>query len=291
MGQMRTAVRAYAMLELPPADVMRHASQLAMTMPGRQFVTCVYAVHDPVEGTLTYANAGHPPPALVRPDGEVTFARDRLGMPLRVGESFEERVLPFPGGSALVLYTDGLVERRGRPLPSGIDQLEGALRRLVAPEVDEPSAACDKLIEELTGGAHDDDVALLYARDTGRTRRVAALPLSADAQAGARSRRFAEQTLAGWGLSDQCDDVAIVATELVSNAVRHSLAPVALRLHHIADRIVVEVLDEDDRPPRPGQPGAHDESHRGLLIVETLAQRWGSRPMHPGKAVWAELAT
>jgi hypothetical protein len=290
MGQMRTAVRAYAMLELSPADVLRRASQLAMTMPGQQFVTCVYAVHDPVEGTLTYANAGHPPPAVIGPDGSVHFARDRLGMPMRVGESFEERVLPFPGGSALVLYTDGLVERRGRPLPDGIDQLEDALRRLVAPLVIEPSTACDKLIGELTDGAHDDDVALLYARDTGQPRRVAVLPLTADAEAGARSRRFAEETLAGWGLSDPQNNVAIVATELVSNAVRHSLVPVALRLHHIADRIVVEVLDEDDRLPRPRRPGAHEENHRGLLIVETLALRWGSRPMHPGKVVWAELA-
>jgi anti-sigma regulatory factor (Ser/Thr protein kinase) len=286
MGQIRTAVRAYAMLDLSPAAVLRQTSQLVTTMPGHQFITCVFAVHDPVEATLTYANAGHPPPAVIEPDGTVTFLRERLGMPLRVGESFDERVVPFPAGTALVLYTDGLVERRGRPLPDGIEALAGTLSALVAAD---PSAACDRLIADLTAGTHDDDVALLYARDNSGGRRVAVLPLSADPTAGTRARRFVAHTLSQWGLTDPLRSVAIVVTELVSNAVRHSGAPVALSLHHTGDRLVIEVSDEDDRPPRAGKPSVHDENHRGLLIVETLAQRWGSRPTRWGKIVWAEL--
>jgi anti-sigma regulatory factor (Ser/Thr protein kinase) len=247
-------------------------------------------VHDPVEATVTYANAGHPPPAMIEPDGTVGFLRERLGMPLRVGESFGERVVPFPAGSALLLYTDGLVERRGRPLPDGIEALATALNDVVAADGADPAAACDQLIAELTAGTHDDDVALLYARDSSVGRRVAVLPLEADPAAGTRARRFAAETLAQWGLSDPLSSVAIVVTELVSNAVRHTNAPVALRLHHTGGRMVVEVSDEDDRPPRARTPSVHEENHRGLLIVETLAQRWGSRPTAEGKVVWAELA-
>ncbi len=288
MGQIRTAVRAYAMLDLAPAEVLRNASQLAMAMPGRQFITCVYAVHDPAEGTLTYANAGHPPPAIVHPGDAVTFLRDRLGMPLRVGEAYHDRVVAFPPGSTLVLYTDGLVERRGRSLPEGIDQMEQALRAIAIPAED-LSPACDKLIQELTGGAHDDDVALLYARDSGAERRVAVLPLGDDPGSGSRARRFAARTLAEWGLNDPTTTVAIVVTELVSNAVRHSTKPMSLRLHHTGQRLIVEVLDEDERRPRPTRPSVHDENHRGLFIVATLTDRWGTRPSPRGKIVWAEL--
>lgn len=290
MGQVRTAVRAYAMLDLSPRDVLRHASSLAMAMPGQQFVTCVYAVHDPVEAVVTYANAGHPAPAVISPDGTVTFHHERLGMPLRVGESFEERVVAFPAGSALLLYTDGLLERKGRPLPEGIEQLDAALRSLLVP-ADDASTACDRLIQDMTLGDYHDDVALLYARDIGSQRQIAVLPLDAEPVAASRARRFVAETLVRWGLLDTSDLAAMVVTELVSNAVRHSKAPIALRLHHTSGRLILEVLDSDDRLPRPIQPAIHDENHRGLFIVESLAQRWGSRASPHGKIVWAELNT
>ena len=278
--------------------MLRNASQLAATMPGQQFITCVYAVHDPVEATLTYANAGHPAPAVLDPDGTVRFERERLGMPLRVGDAFDQRVVPFPAGSALLLYTDGLVERRGRPLPTGIDELDAALRARVAPATD-AAAACDALIQQLTAGSHDDDVALLYARDrfdADNPRRIAVLPLAAEAVASSRARRFAATTLAGWGLTGPFDRVAIVVSELVSNAVRHTGAPAILRLHQVDDRLVIEVVDRDERPPHPVRPAIQDENHRGLYIVEALSLRWGSRPGvvgetgTTGKVVWAELA-
>jgi hypothetical protein len=289
MGQMRTAVRAYAMLDLAPGDVLRHASQLAAAISDRQFVTCLYAVHDPVDQTLTFGNAGHPPPIVIEPGGEVRMLRERLGMPLRVGESFVERRVGFPAGSALALYTDGLVERRGRTLAEGVAVLAEALQETVGPAGTDPEAACDKVIQELTGGDHDDDVALLYARDGGAERRIAVMGLSADLAVAAQARRFTADTLDGWGLVDPERTTAIVVTELVSNAVRHSRAPLALRLLHHDGRVVVEVLDADDRPPRPFQPAIHDEHHRGLFLVERLSERWGSRPAAGGKVVWAEL--
>jgi hypothetical protein len=285
MGQIRTAVRAYALLDLQPAEVLRHASQLAKEMPGRQFITCVYAVHDPVDQTLAYANAGHPAPLVMAPDGRISFLPSRLGMPLRVGDLFEERVVPFPAGSAVVLYTDGLVERRGRTLPEGMEELRKAMSTLD----DDPAAFCDQMIFDLTGGAHDDDVALLYARDEGVPRRVSVMGLSAEPLVAARGRKFVASTLASWGLADRGDAVAMIVTELISNAVRHSNSPLSLRLHHVDGRLIVEVADGDDRQPRRIQAAVQDENHRGLYIVDVLARRWGARSTSSGKIVWAEL--
>ena len=289
MGQIRTAIRAYALLDLTPAQVLRHASELASAMSGSQFITCVYAVHDPVTQTLTYANAGHPPPIVVGPNDAPTVLGDRLGMPLRVGSTFEQRTVVFPAGSSLLLYTDGLVERRGLPLPDGIELLDSALRELLTPDSKDLGVMCDQLIERLTNGAHDDDVALLFARDIDVPRRTAMMALVSEPVVASQARHFVADTLAEWSLTDPLDSAAMVVTELVSNAIRHTGAPIALHLYHFGQRLVVEVLDADDRPPRRMQPSIQDENHRGVYIVDMLTRRWGSRPTGRGKVVWAEL--
>ena len=289
MGQIRTAVRSYAALDLPPAEVMRHVSELARTIPGNQFITCVYAVHDAAEDTLTYANAGHLPPAVISADGDVTFLRERLGLPLRSGDTFDERQIHFPAGCGLALYTDGLVERRRKPLDEGIAQLGAALSRLARRPDSEVQAACDKLIDELTGGRYDDDVALLYLRDLERERRAATMALTAAPETAARARRFVRQTLTGWSLSEAIDTALTVVTELVTNAVRYTQAPVRLRLHQARDRLVIDVIDRDQRLPRRMEPAPNEEHHRGLFIVDAFSRRWGTRPTTDGKVVWAEI--
>lgn len=286
MGQIRTAVRAYALLDLQPAEVLRHASQLAKEMTAHQFITCVYAVHDPLDQTLAYANAGHPAPLVMAPDGRVSFLPARLGMPLQVGDAYEERIVPFPAGSAVVLYTDGLVERPGRTLPEGMERLRTALSTLD----DDPAAFCDRMIFDLTGGAHHDDIALLYVRDDGVPRQVSVMNLSPEPVVASQGRRFVATTLASWGLADQGDAAAMVVTELISNALRHSDSPLSLRLQYVQGRLIVEVADGDDRQPRRIQAAAQDENHRGLFIVDALARRWGARSTPGGKIVWAELA-
>ncbi len=288
MGQIRTAVRAYAQLDLTPSEVLRHSSTLADEMSGRQFVTCVYAVHDPIDQTLTYSSAGHPGPALISPAGEVTFLEEPLGMPLRVGRSYAERVVGFPPGSAVVLYTDGLVERRGRSLHDGLAELARALKEVVIGAAD-PEAACDEVIKRLTGGAHDDDVALLYAREAQQLRQVAMMALTADPHIGALGRRFVSGALTEWGLIDLQSIAEVVVTELISNAVRHTGRPLTLRLQHREQRLIIEVADDDDRQPRRMTPTIRDERHRGLFIVDKLSRRWGTRPTANGKVVWAEL--
>ncbi|MDG4825618.1 SpoIIE family protein phosphatase [Asanoa sp. WMMD1127] len=164
MGQIRTAARAYALLDLPPAEVMTLLSRTARGLRAH-FITCLYAVHDPAAGTLTYASGGHLPPAVIDPDGQVRLLMERIGIPLAVGDRYAQREIAFPPGSGLFLYTDGLVEDRRRVLDDGLDALVGRLRDLAAAA--NPEDECDKLIVDLTQGQHDDDIAILYARHRG----------------------------------------------------------------------------------------------------------------------------
>jgi hypothetical protein len=160
MGQVRTAIRSYALLELSPGELLRNVSQLVATMPGPGFVTCFYAVHEQAGDELVYANAGHLPAALIHPDGAIELVGEALAQPLGLGASFRQQRAPFPPGTDLVLYTDGLVESHSRDLTVGIDALVAALPALRArPDTDQ---ACDELIEGLTRGKHDDDIAFLH---------------------------------------------------------------------------------------------------------------------------------
>lgn len=162
MGQMRTAIRSYALLDLDPGDVLRNVSQLADSMPEPSFVTCFYAVLDPADDMLTYANAGHLPALLIRPDGGVEQVGEALAQPIGVGTDFPQARTEFPPGADLVLYTDGLVEGHTRDLTEGIDALVAGVRGLRGePDLD---AACDALIARLTRGRHDDDIAFIHVQ-------------------------------------------------------------------------------------------------------------------------------
>jgi hypothetical protein len=160
MGQVRTAIRSCALLRLPPSDVLRTVSQLIGATPEASFVTCFYAVHDRAENTLTYANAGHLPAVLLSADGSTEQIGEALAMPLGVGAEFPQEQCRFLPDARIVLYTDGLIESHTRDLTEGIEILLGKLSALAGST--DIETACDDLIRSLTGGRHDDDVALLY---------------------------------------------------------------------------------------------------------------------------------
>ena len=287
MGQIRTAVRSYALLDMPPADVLEHSCELAATIERDPFITCLYAVHDPVDDTLTVANAGHLPAVLLTPDGTARHVGERLGMPLGVGSRYRQETVAFPPGSRLVLYTDGLVETRDRGITEGVDALVAALGDLVAAADQE--AACDELIERLTKGQHNDDVALLYVHNTGVDRPMAALPLTGDVHDPAAARAFVTARLAEWGLSDLREAAVVIASELVTNAIVHAESPICLRLHHNGGQLIIDVEDHGTALPRVFDASPDEARHRGLAIVRAYAHRWGTRATAEGKVVWAEI--
>ncbi|MGX1270917.1 PAS domain-containing protein [Streptomyces phaeoluteigriseus] len=124
MGQLRTAVRAYARLDLPPHEILQLLDGLAMEIDANQIATCVYAIHDPNEGRLVYASAGHLPILVRDESGTVLRADEPTGPPLGTGGWMHASgSIPLGPGSTAVLYTDGLVERRNEDLDEGIAAL------------------------------------------------------------------------------------------------------------------------------------------------------------------------
>lgn len=105
----------------------------------------------------------------------------------------------------------------------------------------------------------------------------------------AQARRLIRGTLAGWGLADRSDVTELLATELVSNAVRYASLPIGLRLLR-TDVLLCEVSDDDHHLPTMRAPTEADEHGRGLYLVDQLAHRWGTNRTATGKVVWFEQA-
>ncbi|MEV6615008.1 SpoIIE family protein phosphatase [Streptomyces sp. NPDC051051] len=161
MGQLRTAVRTLARHDIPPARMLRSLDAVVADMGEDEMATCVYAVHDPASGGCLVARAGHPPPAVTAPDGSVTFLDGPPGTPLGTGgHEFRTEEVPLPPGGLLVLYTDGLVEARGRDFDQGLDRLARALR---AP-ARSLAELCDDVLARMLPHPAQDDVAVLMAR-------------------------------------------------------------------------------------------------------------------------------
>ncbi|MDI5962120.1 SpoIIE family protein phosphatase [Streptomyces sp. SL13] len=295
MGQLRTAVRAYARLDLPPHEVIQLLDGLAAEIDGMQIATCVYAVHDPSEGKLLYASAGHLPIVVRHPDGSVERADGPIGPPLGTGGWLHASgSVPLEPGCTAVLYTDGLVERRDADIDDGIAALEAALSGATG----SPQVVCDRLLRALgISYDHDDDVAVLVLQHPERADgqeelfRNASLDLLGGIEAAPRARAFATGVLASWRFPVELRDLGVLAvSELVANSLQHGTPPMRLRMRRTDRRLIVEVTDGDDHLPRRRRAEPVDEAGRGIAIIATIASSWGSRRTHGGgKTVWCEF--
>ncbi|MEU3220893.1 SpoIIE family protein phosphatase [Streptomyces sp. NPDC006971] len=296
MGQLRTAVRAYARLDLPPHEVLQLLDGLAAEIDASQIATCAYAVHDPNEGRLVYASAGHLPILVCHEDGTVHRAEDPTGPPLGTGGWIHTSgTIELPPGSTAVFYTDGLVERRSEDIDEGVAALERALSGAKG----SPQVVCDRLIRSLGVTAeHDDDVAVLVVQHPARTGadaelfHNASLDLLGGIEAAPRARAFATGVLTSWRFPVELRDLGVLAAgELVANSLKHGTPPMRLGLRRTDRRLIIEVTDGDDHLPRRRRADPADESGRGISIVATIATSWGSRRRPGGgKAVWCEFA-
>ncbi|WP_335932677.1 ATP-binding SpoIIE family protein phosphatase [Streptomyces sp. PTD5-9] len=296
MGQLRTAVRAYARLDLPPHEVLQLLDGLAAEIDASQIATCAYAVHDPNEGRLVYASAGHLPILVSHEDGTVHRAEDPTGPPLGTGGWIHTSgTIELPPGSTAVFYTDGLVERRSEDIDEGVAALERALSGAKG----SPQVVCDRLIRSLGVTAeHDDDVAVLVVQHPARSGadaelfHNASLDLLGGVEAAPRARAFATGVLTSWRFSAELRDLGVLAAgELVANSLKHGTPPMRLGLRRTDRRLIIEVTDGDDHLPRRRRADPADESGRGISIVATIATAWGSRRTPGGgKSVWCEFA-
>ncbi|WJV45294.1 ATP-binding SpoIIE family protein phosphatase [Streptomyces flavofungini] len=296
MGQLRTAVQTMAALDLPPAQLLRNLDDLAQRLGEHYLATCLYAVYDPIAGELHLANAGHIPPVLVRAlDGRSELLDLPTGAPIGVGgvpfESTRIRVAP---GDRLLMCTDGLVEVRGEDIGVGLATLVESAAHPAASMDD----ACDTIIRALaatfseTGrGGRKDDVALLMARLNGvASTDVGHWRLAPDPSEVSRARDLVRRQLRDWGLDAISDTAVLLASELVTNAVRHARGGrIGLRLVR-SRQLLCEVEDDDASLPTLLSAGPADEFGRGLRIVTSLAKEWGTSRTNSGKTVWFELS-
>jgi serine phosphatase RsbU (regulator of sigma subunit)/anti-sigma regulatory factor (Ser/Thr protein kinase) len=291
MGRLRTAVRTLADLDLPPEEVLARLDDLVGRSPDdpATAATCLYAVYDPVSCHCTAARAGHPPPAVVLPDGEARQLDLPAGPPLGLGglQPYESATVGLPVGSLLALYTDGLI-KEGRA-HGDTDARTGRL--LAALRGAEPSLEriCDRITDALLPGGPRDDVALLLARVHALPAdRVASWELPSDPSVVSEARALAGRQLGRWGLSGLEYGTGLVVSELVTNAVRYGGGgPVRLRLLR-GTSLVCEVSDRSNSSPRIRRAGVTEEGGRGLFLVAQFTRSWGARYMPQGKTVWAE---
>ncbi|SFB73843.1 PAS fold-containing protein [Nocardioides terrae] len=284
MGQIKAAVRALARLDLTPGEVVENLDAIVQEVAPEGIVTCVYGVYDDTDRSLSYANAGHVPPILVRPDG-TTAQLSVDGPPLGSGYvGFATRRVELPVGGLLTVYTDGLVERRGVDLGARIEALETALVDLRGrPVADLP----ETLVELLAHGANDDvALAVVKVHDSGS--QLMRVSLEEEPASVARARRAVAAQLQRWQLPQRIvADLELITSELVTNSVRHARGPYELRLRHVPHEVLIEVVDATPLRPRRRRVDRDSESGRGLTIVEAVADRWGSRSTSEGKVVWA----
>jgi GAF domain-containing protein len=309
MGQLRIAARNFAELDLAPDEVLTQLDKLVARLDreertdeldsgdgGILGATCVYAIYDPTSRSCTLARAGHPPPALIDPDGTVTILDLPAGPPLGLGGlPFETAEVQVPEGGQLVLYTDGLIEDRRRDVDEGIDRLRQAL----ACPGRSPEQTCDAVLAAVVPAHPVDDVALLVARTHGLDpRQIAEWDLTADPARVAEIRAAVVRQLSHWHLDEAAFVIELLLSELVTNAIRYGAEPIQARLilpgpcagPEGAPRgtLICEVSDGSSTAPHLRRAATTDEGGRGLFLVAQLAQAWGTRYTERGKVIWAE---
>ncbi|MET9668437.1 SpoIIE family protein phosphatase [Streptomyces sp. NPDC006475] len=297
MGRLRTAVHNFSTLDLPPEEILGHLDDLVggidqdeSNCDGGQEMTgatCLYAIYDPVSRRCTMARAGHLPPAVVRPDGTVEFPDLPAGPPLGLGGMpFEAAELELAEGTQLVLYTDGLIEERGRDIDVGIEEL----RRVLAHPGRPPEESCQAVLSALLPARPKDDVALLIARArVFGPDRVAEWDVPREPSAVAGTRAAAAAQLDEWGLSELAFSTELILSELVTNAIRYGSGAIRVRL--VNDHgLTCEVADGSSTSPHLRYAATMDEGGRGLFLVAKMAERWGTRYTAEGKIIWAQQA-
>ncbi len=269
VGTLRAALRAYALEGREPADVIGSLNQLMWSeVEDSEMATLVYLVVDPVAGTLTWVNAGHPPPLILADDGSTSFLEGPRSMPLGVMPfpSYEEGTGPLPQGGTLLLYTDGLVERPGELLDDSFARLAAA-----ADGADvSAERACDHVLERLVpSGAMADDVALL-ALHAPRLEDHLRLELAPEPRQLASMRALMRRWLAhaGAGEEDEAEILAAVG-EAAANAIEHAgLSPrqVVTLAGQVADGRVQLTISDPGRWREGGEQGRG----RGMPLMREL---------------------
>lgn len=271
MGQLRSACRALLLEANGPAHTLTTLDRFADRLPGALCTTVFCGVLDPATGSLTYSSAGHLPATLVHRDGSAEFLDAGGSVPLavRVPAVRPEATAVVPVGSLLMLYTDGLVERRREPLDDGIDRATAAAHD--ARDADLADLAATLMTRLRPPAGYEDDVALLLYR---RSVPPLELDFPAHPDSLASTRRWLRAWLGTASLGDDlAQDVLVAAGEACANAVEHAYpgdtGTAHLSVRFAGSHLVVTVTDTGHWKQPP--PDNHVLRGRGMPMMEALA--------------------
>lgn len=330
MAQVRGLLRGVAhSLDGSPAEVLGGLDHAMRDLDVDALVTAlvvrVQAAPQSSSRQVRWSSAGHPPPLLLLPDGscELLPGEPELLLGVEPDTARTDHQHEIPHGATLLLYTDGLVERRGESLTQGLEWLCHRVEALAALPL---SGLCNALLAELPTDAEDDvamlairvgdDTESMLARALPGTTRIrerrrlpraprgagqaevparrstdVALVLPLDLSAVRRARLFVRQHCLSAGLdTETAETVTLLTSETVTNAFIHGRSEARLRLRLLPDRVRLEIGDDNSRHPVRAERQDDALDGRGLAILELASSAWGIDDDDAGKVVWFEVA-
>lgn len=297
MGQLRSAVRAYAAEGHDPASVLARTNRLLVDLDTDRFATCCLVWLDPRSGTAEIVSAGHHQPLIRFPDGRYRSGGVEVGIPMGIEPDVQYRAteVRLDPGTLVALYTDGLVGTDG---PDD-ETVRAAMEEALAGAGDELETLGDRMIGGIADRpARADDSALLLMRYEGASAQaqlhVRRLAIHRrDLQGVRRARQFLREWLRSVELAGMTEEAELLASEVVTNALVHGDSDVDIHVRRYPERVRIEVRDSDPHLALPAPATAEDEAEggRGLVIVSAVASAWGNSPTGRGKTVWFELST
>jgi PAS domain S-box-containing protein len=272
MGQLRSSARALLLTGAEPARLLEHLDSVAAFIPDAFCTTVFVAILDSRSETLMYSSAGHVPAVLAEPESRPQLLTDARSVPLAVhrDEPRPQATAALVAGSTLLLYTDGLVERRDEPIDAGIARVAEVMAQTMELPVD---VAADAMLGELAPAlGYDDDVAIVLYRHPGR-----ALVIEIEAIPARLSdvRRQLGDWLRSTSVPDSlAEDIVLVVNEACSNSAEHAYRgqqPGTMAVQAVVDdrHIHIRVADSGSWKTPPTDPGTRG---RGLMLMRTLSE-------------------
>lgn len=273
MGQLRSACRALLLENPSPAAALVGLDRFAVQLTGARCTTVFCAVLDTDSGQFTYSNAGHPPPIILDADGSVRTLTEGRGIPVgvRPGRTRTDAHTALSGRATLLIYTDGLVERRGESLDVGITRAGDLL--VEASTAEQSEGLADRLIDQMTPpGGYSDDVAMLLYRHPG--------PLHVSVPAEVGQLATTRDALRIWLQrndigAEQVQDLLVAVGEAIANSIEHGhrggrAGSVTLTGTAHGARVHIRIVDTGEWKPAEEVP--HPTRGRGLKLMRALTE-------------------
>lgn len=270
MGELRAVARAYALEGHDPVALVERMNGYHAALGADLMTTLLYAVFEVDSGCMRFVNAGHPPPLVALPGDGGPKLLDGSGPPLGVLDTwrYDEHTVELPHGALALMYTDGLVERRGEALDAGLERL----CRAVGDDAGDVTTLCGRLFEAMDARDADDDVTCVAVRTEAVLGPVAKLKLGPDPRSLVLLRRVLHRWLGEAGAErDEASELVMAANEAWQNALEHGTGlartTIDVELEARDGVVVIAVRDAGRREQDPSDP----DRGRGIELMRALA--------------------